>query len=62
MSIVKVANALDLPLEVLFENIIPQSKTNSIAMDCYNLVSELPKQEQLVISNIIVQLIEFRKM
>ena len=60
-SIEKVAKSLDLPLEILFENIVNGETKNEIAKNCYNSISLLNKKEQKYIFDIVKNIINFKK-
>ena len=57
----KVAKALDLPLEVLFENIITGKTQNEIPMQCYDLLTPLSVREQKAILELILKAMEYKK-
>ena len=48
-SIAKVARALGVSLETLFENIIEGKINNEIPKQCYDLLSSLPIEEQKIL-------------
>ena len=60
-SIEKVARALGVSFEVLFENIIVGNTKNEIAAKCYDLVSGLSEKEQLAIYELIKKTIDYKK-
>ena len=60
-SIEKVARALDLPFEVLFENIIVGDTRNEIPKRCYDLLTPLTLREQRVMLDLIEKAMEYRK-
>lgn len=59
-SIGKIAKALDVPFEVLFENISPGSVTNEIPKECYNLLTAMSVKEQAAMFDIIKKAVEFK--
>ncbi len=59
-SIEKVATALQLPFEVLFENLIPYSENNRVVNDCYNKIVSLSNEDQQAICEIIERIITFK--
>lgn len=61
-SIEKVAKALDLPLEILFENIVTGGINNDIPKECYNLLTALPEKEQKAIFELIKKAIDYKNM
>jgi len=60
-SIEKIAKALDLPLEILFEKIITGNTKNEYAAECYDIISSLPISEQKVILELIKKMIAYKK-
>ncbi|MFT8890121.1 MAG: helix-turn-helix transcriptional regulator [Ethanoligenens sp.] len=52
-SIEKIAQALNLPLEKLFEHLSPDEDTSSIASDCYRLIQSKGTIEQKQLFEII---------
>ena len=61
-SVARVAQALDVSLETLFENITTGSAKNAHAAKCYEIVSELPVSEQKAILELIKKTIDYKKM
>ncbi|CZR99527.1 anaerobic benzoate catabolism transcriptional regulator [Clostridioides difficile] len=62
-SILKIANALELPLEVLFENIIQNEKyVDTMSSQCYELIDSLTLQEQEAILKLVKEIIDYRKL
>ena len=59
-SIEKVARALDLPFEILFENIIVGGTQNEIPKRCYDLLTPLSLKEQKAILDLIEKAMEYR--
>ena len=59
-SIEKVARALNLPFEVLFENIIGGDTQSEIPRKCYNLLIPLSPKEQKAMLNLIEKAMEYR--
>jgi len=60
-SIGKIAKALDLPFEVLFENIISGETKNEIPKECYNLLTSMSEKEQRTMLDIIKKAVEFKR-
>ena len=60
-SVEKVARALNLPFEVLFESIIEGDTGNDVARECYELVTAQPEKEQRAILDLIKKTIEYKK-
>ena len=61
-SVEKVAKALDLPLELLFEKIIIGDLKNEYAVECYNIISSLPLSEQKAVLELVKKTIAYKKM
>lgn len=62
-TILKIANALEMPLEVLFENIIQnENHIDTISSQCYELVDSLELKEQKSILKLLQEIIEYRKL
>ncbi len=59
-SIAKIARALQVPLEVLFENIITGSADNKIAAEGYGLISSLPPADQKTLLDLIKQIVAYK--
>ena len=59
-SVEKVAKALDLPFEVLFEKIIEGKTQNEAPMECYNLLTPLSYKEQKAILDLVKKAIDYR--
>ncbi|MDR3312975.1 MAG: helix-turn-helix domain-containing protein [Oscillospiraceae bacterium] len=59
-SMEKVALALALPLEVLFENIVTGDAQNAAARACYDLVTALPEKEQTAILELLKKIVAYR--
>lgn len=59
-SIEKIAKALELPLEKLFEGIIIGETGSPTAMQCYNLVQSQPVKNQQKLYEILKQIIDYR--
>jgi len=59
-SVEKVARALELPFEVLFEKIIVGETQNEIPNKCYDLIAPLSSKEQKAILDLIEKAIEYR--
>ena len=60
-SIEKVARALDLPFEILFENIIVGTTQNEIPKRCYDLLTPLSLKEQKAILDLIQKAMDYKK-
>lgn len=60
-SIEKVAGALELPLEILFENIVFGKVENKTAKECYELITALSEKEQKAILELIKKTIDYKK-
>jgi transcriptional regulator with XRE-family HTH domain len=58
-SVEKVARALDLPFEVLFEKIIVGSTSSDTASKCYDVINSQPQEGQSAILDLIKRVIEF---
>jgi len=59
-SIEKVARALDLPFEVLFENIIDGRTQNEIPRKCYDLLTPLSVREQKAMLDLIEKAMAYK--
>jgi len=59
-TIEKIAGALNLPLEVLFEAIITGKTDNAIAKEAYALFTSLSEKEQQSLLNLIKKTVEYR--
>ncbi|MCL1806778.1 MAG: helix-turn-helix domain-containing protein [Oscillospiraceae bacterium] len=59
-SIEKVARALDLPFEVLFEAIIEGETANVVARECYELMTAQPEKEQRAILDLLKKVIAYK--
>ena len=59
-SIAKIAKALDLPLEVLFENLTTGETKNEIPRKCYNLLTAMNEKEQTVMLELIQKAVDFK--
>lgn len=57
-TIYKFCQALDLPLETLFENLIPGNPPTEIPTKFYNLINELPEKEQKVLYDLLQHIIQ----
>ncbi|HBF7094555.1 TPA: helix-turn-helix transcriptional regulator [Clostridioides difficile] len=61
-SIFKIANALEMPLEILFENIIQNEKdTETLSSEAYELIDSLTVKEQKAMIKLIKEIIEYRE-
>jgi len=61
-SIEKVACALHVPLEVLFENIVVGEADNEIAVEGYNLINSLSPADQEALLDIIKRTVAYKNM
>ncbi|MDI7818065.1 helix-turn-helix transcriptional regulator [Clostridioides difficile] len=62
-SIFKIATALEMPLEILFENIIQNEKDNdTISFEAYDLIDSLTVKEQKAIVKLLKEIIQYRKL
>ncbi len=60
-SIWKIANALELPLEVLFEKLVGDgTRTESLPSKAYDIVDALPEEDQELILTILSCILRFR--
>ena len=59
-SIEKVARALDVPFEVLFENIIGGGTQNEIPRKCYDLLTPLSTREQKAVLELIQKAMAYK--
>jgi len=60
-TIVKVANALDISLETLFEAISSGGTGNAIAMETYELISAQPEKDQPALLDMLKKNVEFKR-
>ena len=60
VTVEKVARALDVPFEVLFENIIVGGTQNEIPKACYDLLTPLPLKEQKAIFELIKKAMDYK--
>ncbi|HEK4907954.1 TPA: helix-turn-helix transcriptional regulator [Clostridioides difficile] len=62
-TILKIANALEMPFEILFENIVLNDKyVDTISSQCYELIDSLTLKEQKAILKLLKDLIEYRNL
>lgn len=61
VSIEKVARALELPLEILFENIVLGETYNDNLYECYNLIVEMTDKEQRAMLDLIKKAMDYKK-
>jgi len=59
-TIEKIARALDLPFEVLFEAIIDGDTDNAIAKEAYNIITSLSEKEQQTLLELIKKAVELK--
>lgn len=60
-SIEKVAKALDLPLDLLFENVTGGDTQNTIPKRCYDLLMPLSSKEQKAILDLIETAMDYKR-
>jgi len=60
-TVEKVARALSLPFEVLFEAIIEGNADNAVARECYELITAQSEREQRAILDLIKKTIDYKK-
>ena len=60
-TVEKMAKALKVPLEVLFENIVTGTTQNEIPKRCYDLLTPLSVKEQKAILNLIEKAMDYKK-
>lgn len=60
-TIFKICKVLDLPMEILFKNIIGGKEFNEIPNKFYQLVSLLPDKEQEELYALVNEIIQYRK-
>lgn len=64
-SIAKIASALNITLEELFKNIViindEARDINPIPSECYNLINNLSKSEQIAIYEILKKIIAYKQ-
>ncbi|CZR99528.1 anaerobic benzoate catabolism transcriptional regulator [Clostridioides difficile] len=62
-SILKIATALEMPLEILFENIVLNEKhVDTISSQCYELIDGLTLKEQKAILKLLKEIIKYREL
>jgi len=59
-TVEKIARALDLPFEVLFEAITTGNTDNTIAKEAYNLITSLSEKEQKALLDLIKKTVEYK--
>jgi len=59
-TIEKVAGALNLPLEVLFEAIVSGETDNAIAKEAYDLITSFSEKEQQTLLDLIKKAVEYK--
>ena len=59
-SVEKIARALNLPFEVLFEAIIHGNTDNAAARECYRMVTAMPEKEQQAFMSLIKRIVEYK--
>jgi len=59
-TVEKIARALDLPFEVLFEAIISGDTDNAVAKEIYDLITSLPEKDQAFLLDLIKRTVEFK--
>ncbi|WP_195985882.1 helix-turn-helix transcriptional regulator [Clostridium sp. D33t1_170424_F3] len=60
-NIGKIARALNISLETLFENIIEGDNEEEIASACYKLIQSQPLKEQEKLYDILKQIVDYKK-
>ncbi|WP_195985883.1 helix-turn-helix transcriptional regulator [Clostridium sp. D33t1_170424_F3] len=60
-TVEKIARALDLPLETLFENIVIGNDGKKVAAECYQLIQSQPLKEQEKLYDILKQIVDYKK-
>ena len=61
-SVEKIVIALDITFEALFEGLSTGSNVNPIPLACYDMINSLSLAEQKAIHDLIIRIIEFRKL
>jgi len=61
VTIEKIARALNLPFEVLFEVILSGDNNNAFAKEAYDLITSLPSKEQQALLEMIKRTVEYKK-
>jgi len=59
-TVEKIARALDLPFEVLFEAIVTGNTDNAIAKEAYELITSLPEKEQQALLELLKRTIDYK--
>ncbi len=59
-SIEKVARALHISFDILFEKIIPGSIENDIPLQCYELIRKFEKKDQKALFRIITEIVNYK--
>ncbi|MBH7766456.1 helix-turn-helix transcriptional regulator [Clostridioides difficile] len=60
--IMKIATALDIPLELLFANIITtECVDNSVPLECYEMINKLTEKEQIAMLELIKCIIKYKE-
>jgi transcriptional regulator with XRE-family HTH domain len=60
-TVEKIARALDLPFEILFESIVQGHTDNPVARECCDLITMQPEADQKAILDMIKSLIIYKK-
>jgi len=60
-SVEKVARVLHLPFEVLFEGLIQGDVDNTVARECYEIITARPEKEQRVLLDLIQKIVDYKK-
>ena len=60
-SIEKISSALKIPLSTLFEKLEPQNASQSIPLQCYELLLAQSKEEQEQLFHILSAIIKYRE-
>ncbi|MCL2228122.1 MAG: helix-turn-helix domain-containing protein [Oscillospiraceae bacterium] len=60
-TIEKVARALNLPFETLFEALVDGNANNDIAREIYELITAQPEREQLALLNLLKGMVAYKQ-
>ncbi len=61
-TIEKVCRALNISMDLLFKNIVTGNLEEENAIECYNLISKMPKNEQPIVVNLIKDIVKYKNM
>ena len=59
-TVEKIARALNVPFEILFEAIISGDTDNAVAKEAYDLITSLPEKEQAILLDLLKKTVEFK--